>query len=527
MLIHKVALYARFSSDNQRTESIDAQVRAMKKYCKQNCWQIVETYVDEARSATTDKRPNFQRMIEDSSKGVFDIVLVHKLDRFSRNRYDSAIYKSRLKKNHVNIYSVLERIDDSPESVMMEAMLEGMAEYYSKNLSREVMKGMNETALQCKHTGGSPPLGYDVDGNRKLIINEHEAESVRIIFEMYDNGFGYSDIINHLNSQGYKTKKGCIFGKNSLYEILGNEKYTGTYIFNKLSSYSESRTRNNHSYKSCDDMIKIENGCPKIISKEVFERVQQRRMHNRKSAGRYHSKEFYLLTGKVFCGICGKRMQGNLRFSGRSKARLATYRCNTHRSECRNKEINKDYLDVYITMLLSEKLFNVKAMKKIVRNLNGYVKTYNFEYDKNYDKIKLEYEEVKNNLNNITSAIEQGVITESIVKRAEELEQLKLKTEDKLYKLHKFNVIEYNDFSYLIDEFKGLKRNTESFRTFVQRYIERITVYPYHLEIELNTGMGIAKELNEIVKIRRGELYEMFESKVRDDDEKKNSCCVS
>ena len=107
-------------------------------------------------------------MIADSGKGLFDIVLVHKLDRFSRDRYDSAIYKKKLKKNHVKLGSVLERMDDSPESIMMGAVLEGMSEYYSKNLAREVMKGMNETALQCKHTGGCPPLGYDLDENRHL-----------------------------------------------------------------------------------------------------------------------------------------------------------------------------------------------------------------------------------------------------------------------------------------------------------------------------------------------------------------------
>ncbi|MDE5771425.1 MAG: recombinase family protein [Ruminococcus sp.] len=167
--IPKVALYARFSSDNQRSESIDAQVRAMSNFCKQNHWQIVATYTDEARSATTDNRPQFQQMISDSSKGIFEIVLVHKLDRFSRDRYDSAIYKKRLKKNNVRLCSVLERMDDSPESIMMESVLEGMAEYYSKNLSREVMKGMNETALQCKHTGGCTPLGYDLDENKHLI----------------------------------------------------------------------------------------------------------------------------------------------------------------------------------------------------------------------------------------------------------------------------------------------------------------------------------------------------------------------
>lgn len=141
-------------------------------------------------------------MIADSGKGLFDIVLVHKLDRFSRDRYDSVIYKKKLKKNHVKLCSVLERMDDSPESIMMEAVLEGMSEYYSKNLAREVMKGMNETALQCKHTGGCPPLGYDLDENRHLVINEQE----RIIFQMFADGYGYSEIIDRLNAHGYKTK---------------------------------------------------------------------------------------------------------------------------------------------------------------------------------------------------------------------------------------------------------------------------------------------------------------------------------
>lgn len=206
-----VALYARFSSDNQRSESIDAQIRAMKAYCQQKHFIIVNTYVDEAKSATTDRRPAFQQMIADSSSRTFDILLVHKLDRFARNRYDSAVYKRELKKNGVAVYSVLENLDDSLESIMMESVLEGMSEYYSQNLAREVMKGMRETALQCKHTGGKPPLGYDVDAvTRKLVINPEEAEAVKLIFAMYSMGYGYSPILAALYQRGYRTKNGNV-----------------------------------------------------------------------------------------------------------------------------------------------------------------------------------------------------------------------------------------------------------------------------------------------------------------------------
>lgn len=516
MLIQKVALYARFSSDNQRTESIDAQVRAMNQFCKQNHWQVVATYTDEARSATTDNRPQFQQMISDSSKGIFDIVLVHKLDRFSRDRYDSAIYKKRLKKNNVKLCSVLERIDDSPESIMMESVLEGMAEYYSKNLGREVMKGMKETALQCKHTGGCTPLGYDLDENKKLIINPHEAEAVKIIFQMFADGHGYMAIINYLNEHGYKTKRGQIFGKNSLYEILRNEKYTGVFVFNKAASKVDGK-RNNHACKSSDNTIRIENGCPQIISKELFAKVQRIKAANKRNTGRYHSKEFYLLTGKIFCGICGKRMQGNLRFSGRSKTRLVTYRCNTHRSECKNKEINKDYLDVYIVELLRKKIFNATSMKHLVNNVNTYIRQYNSDYDTNYESVKSEYDEIQASLDNITKAVEKGIITKSLITRAEELEQKRAEIEIKLSEIHQLLPIEYSDFLPVIDEFRELERNTEKFRTFIQNYVKKITVFPYHLEIKINTGLGIADKINEIVKIRRGELYGLFKSRVREE----------
>ncbi len=156
----RAAAYTRFSSDNQRDESIDAQVRAIEAYCEQKGFDLVKIYADRAKSATSDKRPEFLQMIEDSGKGLFDVAIVHKLDRFSRDKYDSAKYKRILKKNGVKLLSVTENLDDSPESVILESLLEGMAEYYSKNLAREVMKGLKETAYQCKHTGGLPPIGY-------------------------------------------------------------------------------------------------------------------------------------------------------------------------------------------------------------------------------------------------------------------------------------------------------------------------------------------------------------------------------
>jgi site-specific DNA recombinase len=153
--IVRAVAYTRFSSDNQREESIDAQIRAIKEYAARNDAVLVGEYIDKAKSAMTDNRPEFLRMIADSKLGGFDIVLVHKLDRFARNRHDSIGYRMELKRHGVSLVSVLEYLDDeSPESLILESVLEAMAEYYSRNLAREVNKGMKENALNGMHTGG-------------------------------------------------------------------------------------------------------------------------------------------------------------------------------------------------------------------------------------------------------------------------------------------------------------------------------------------------------------------------------------
>ena len=345
----RVALYARYSSDMQRTESITAQIRAMEEFCKQHNWTVVAKYIDEARSATTDQRPQFLTMIEDSSNGAFDIVLVHKLDRFSRNRYDSAIYKSRLKKNGISVCSVLERIDDTPESIILESVLEGLSEYYSRNLGREVMKGMKETAYQCMHCGGSPPLGYNVDKDGYLAINQHEAEAVILIFQMYIDGYKLQEIADFLNQHGYRTKADRPFVTSSFLSILLNEKYTGTFVFNRVVAKSFDHKRNSHRSKPEQEIIRIPNCCPVIIPKVIFQRAQEIRKRGKNPNGSHKAKVVYICSGIIRCGVCSKNMTG----SQRVVPKFYTYTCTSPKAECNNiKEIDKDKLDEYALYLV-------------------------------------------------------------------------------------------------------------------------------------------------------------------------------
>ena len=510
---NKVVLYARFSSDNQRTESIDAQLRAMHAYCKQNQLVIVDTYVDEARSATTDRRPAFQQMISDSAKHTFNIVLVHKLDRFARNRYDSAVYKRELKKNGVQVYSVLENLDNSPESIMMEAVLEGMAEYYSQNLGREVMKGMRENALKCKHTGGRPPLGYDVDPEtKKLVINEHEAETVRIIFDLYSKGYGYTDIINRLNDEGRRTKLGALFKKTSLSSILTNPKYRGTYVFNKSSARSVWGTRNTHLYKPTEEIIAIDRGCPQIVDAETYKAVQSKIDQHKSGKGVYHSKYGYLLTGKVRCMHCGRSMTGNAARNAKYDNIYITYRCTTNAKYCDGRDISRDNLERYVIELLEKEIFSVPVIARLKKRIESKRKAKQKGAQERCKELMDALQENEKALANIANAVADGLISDALTEKMSLLEAEKAHILKELSEYDKINELDLLaiDGKTICSKYRKLKKTPQSpeYIDFLQSFIDKIIVGRFDIEITLKTGLGIDPTLDTVYSVKRQELYE-------------------
>ena len=493
----RAAIYARFSSDNQREESIDAQIRASEEFAKKQGMQIVKVYVDRAKTATTDKRPEFQKMIEDSGKGIFEILIIHKLDRFSRDKYDSARYKRKLKQNGIRLYSVTENLDGSPESVILESLLEGMAEYYSKNLAREVMKGMQENALKCQHTGGRPALGFDVDrATKKYIINEKEAEAVCMIFQLYLDGYGYHRIIDELNTKGYQTKLGKPFGKNSLHDILVNEKYCGTYVFNRSSSKDCDGQRNNHNSKDNEHVIRIPDGVPAIVSKDVFEKVQEKMKLNKRQPGAYKAKEVYLLSGLIVCGECLKRenreysMMGNSMYSGRDKLKLVTYRCSNRErtKECDNKELRREYIENYVLSELEKNIFQEKAIPHLLEKINAYQSAVNQEKDKDLERFKLELDEVDKQMENIINAIVAGMNQTAFAGKINELEERKLKLEVLIKEINlksQATVVTEEMLRGLFAMFRNFvtERDIPEIKKFIGNYVEKVIVYKDHVEV--------------------------------------------
>ena len=508
----KAAAYCRFSSDLQREESIDAQLRAIKDYADRNNMVVATEYIDRAKSATTDNRPEFLQMIKDSAKGEFTIVVVHKLDRFSRNRYDSAYYKRQLKRNGVSIRSVLENIDDSPESILLESVIEGLSEYYSKNLAREVMKGLKENARKGKHTGGTPPLGYDVDKNtNELIINEHEAEAVKVIFKRIIEGADYGELIRELQYKGYKTKRGNVFGKNSIYSILNNEKYIGNFIYNRSVGKDIDGKRNGHKFKPEEEWIRLEGAIPRIVSDEDFkivQRILKSRMQLRKSS---QAKHIYLLSGKVVCGVCGSNYNGDSRKRGDGSV-WCSYQCNRRKRTtgvvCRNREISRDYIDRIVLKKLAEYVFSDKYISKVTDEYNTYLIEQNGDY---IEKKKAYQKKIKALKEDIDSIVDLLIKTksETLIGRLSDLEDEKKKLEKELEKFQDGTVRTKVIEEEIAKVFNIIRRRLEvgdipNKRKIVEAYVDRVVVNPDKVVAYFNFVPGITldfakkKECNDL-----------------------------
>ena len=478
-------------------ESIDAQLRAIEEYTNKNNIQIVKTFIDRAKSATSANRPEFQNMIkfcEADNTGI-SMVIVHKLDRFSRDKYDSAMYKQKLKVNGIRVVSVLENLNDSPESVILESVIEGMAQYYSANLAREVAKGQKENALKALHNGGDAPLGYDVEHDKTYTINEEEAQAVKIIFDMYVKGYSYSNIIDELNELGYKTKRGNKFGKNSLHGILSNEKYTGVYVFNKTQRKGVNGKRNGHKQKSEDEIIKVEGGMPQIIDKETFNQAQEMMQRRKKSPGAHKATTTYLLTSIIRCGECSHAMQGNKRKDKYGNDYIS-YRCGCRKQkrDCKNREIKRDYLETFILQELEKNILNDDAIPVLSKALNEKLKESNDNNAELLKSLENKLEKVNKEINNILNAIMNGIVNSMLKEKLDELEQVKINLDLKMSELKRENKeidtvgVTEDQIRAMFSQFRKfvMERNIPECKKFIGDYIKEVIIYKDYIDVIFN-----------------------------------------
>ena len=463
-----VVIYARFSSHNQTEQSIEGQLKECYQYAKRNNYTVIREYIDRAMSGTTDNRPDFQQMIEDSSKRQFQYIIVYQLDRFARDRYASAINKAKLKKNGVRVLSARENISDDPSGILMESVLEGMAEYYSAELGQKIKRGMDLNASKCLSTGGNIALGYYVDNEKRFHIDPNTAPIVEQIFKKYAQGSTMADIIRYLNEIQIKTSKGNSFQKTGLRVILTNKRYKGIYTYRGTE---------------------IKDGIPRIISDELFEEVQLKMEKNKKAPARSKAKVDYILTTKLFCGLCESMMSG-VSGNGRSGKKYCYYACNNNKKKlCDKKSIPKDRLENLVVnetkALLTDENIDMIAKEVVALSKNES----NTPTLKRLQKLLRENKKATTNL---IKALETGqaaeIITEQIAKRQKERTEIEKQIANE--KIH-YPILTVQQVKFFMERFKNGNINDMKYRkALVDTFIRKIVLYDDRMTILYNIQDG-------------------------------------
>lgn len=399
-------IYARYSSHSQTEQSIEGQLAAAHAYARGHGYTVVREYCDRAQTGRNDNRDAFQQMLSDTDKHQFDVIITWKVDRIGRNREDIAFNKHRCKKNGVRIEYVAENLPDSAESVILESVLEGMAEYYSLQLSTNIRRGQLESARKLQCVGGTRPLGYDVDKETKrYIIDEKTAPVVRQIFEKYAKGATEVEIIRWLNDQGIRTTKKKPFTKSSLATLLHNEKYIGVYTYG--------------------DLVRVEDGMPAIVDRETFDKVQELMKVNRRAPSHTWTHQEYILTDKLFCGKCGSPMVGESGFS-KTGAKHCYYSCTGKRKKktCDKRPVRQDWIEGEVLKATREMLADEELLDWIAdQTYNYYLSVNGREEEKTI--LQKELVGVDTSIDRLVSAIEAGAFNDRIKSRLDALNEQK------------------------------------------------------------------------------------------------------
>lgn len=494
------ACYMRYSSHAQdEGNSIEAQEKAIRKYADENNYELQYIYIDKAKTGTNSKRSQFQKMVNDAQNGLFNVCLIHKTDRFARSRVDSVLYKSMLRKNGIDVISVSENFSkNKAERVITEGMAEVVAEYYSVNLANEVRKGLDVIASKGLHTGGTPPLGYDVGEDKKLIINEAEAEIVRLIFDRYANGYTYNAIAKELQAKGYKTKTGNEFSVASFSSILRQRKYIGEYVYNRRVAKDDFGSVNSHKDKPEEEIVRIPNTVPRIIDDRTFKSVQERLALNKRKTVTYRANSSYLLSGLVVCGECGYHYQGNTRSCGHNNNIYSSYRCGkkqNHKIGCGNSEIEKNRLETFVLEQMQRYLFTDEAIRTIVEKVNAY--SVSITKNQNADIILYEQElkSVEGQIKNLSNAIAKGVCDDILVEKINTLSATKndIKHRIESIKPKELPPIVESDVRQALTKFIDYMRENKEVecKAFLNKYIKKIIVYKDKVEVTFKVSSSV------------------------------------
>lgn len=469
-------VYARFSSHRQGEQSIEGQVAEAEHFAANHGLKIIHVYADRAQTGRNDNREQFQLMLADAAKHKFDALIIWKTDRIGRNKEEIALNKYHLKKNGIKIYYVSESIPDTPEGIILESVIEGMAAYYSEQLSQNVKRGMRASAVKGQCTGGTRPLGYTTDENKKYIIDPQHAPTVKLIFELYAGGKTVTEIVKDLNNRGLRTLKGKPFTFNSLNRLLKNEKYIGKYSYNKE--------------------VRIENAIPPIIDTETFYKVQEMLKYNQRAAAHKNSKVEYLLTEKLFCGKCGTGMVGVCGTSS-TGVRHYYYICMAQKKKrCSKKPVRQTWIENLVLENVIKLLRDDELLEFIAEN------TYKYYIEQNTESLQNALNDTNKSIANLIKAIEQGIINEATKKRMDELDEQKSELETALdsAKLKQNLGLKKEHILYFLQQFANMDyTDVECQKRLIKTFVNSVFVYDNKVVLTFNySGDDRTITLNEI-----------------------------
>ena len=458
--------YYRYSSHRQGEQSIEGQRDAAVAWAAAHGYTIIKEYADRAMTGMNDDREQFQLMLREMERLHPAVLILWKVDRMGRNKEEIAFNKYRCKKAEVKVVYTAESIPNTPEGVILESVLEGMAEYYSLQLSQNIRRGQRVSASKCQSTGGNRPLGYRTGPDKRFEIDPEGAAIVRQVFDRYVAGETQAEIVRSLNEQGLRTLHGKPFTHNSLRTMLKNEKYIGVYTYK--------------------DEVRVDGGVPAIIDVETFQKAQAMLKVNKRAPAHKWAKADYLLTEKLFCGYCGEMMVGISGTSG-TGAKHHYYGCsgkregllrkntgNSSRGRCTKKNVRKEWIEGLVLRETQLLLFDDELMDFIAEN------TY---YT---DALQANLQEVEKSLANLLKAVEAGIFNNTTKTRMDELEEqkrqilaslevAKLKTGLQLTKDHiLFFLRKFREMDF--DDIECQKRLIATFVNAVFVYDDRVTI---------------------------------------------------
>lgn len=468
--IRTAVAYARYSSAGQRDVSIEQQLQDIRAYAGREGYTLLHEYADHAKSGyhNVAARSQFLSMLSAAEKGLFDTVIVWKVDRFGRNREESAIFKAQLRRAGVNVLYAMEPIPTGAAGVLTEGMLEAIAEWYSRNLAENVNRGMRDNAMKCLHNG-APIFGYRRGPDGHLVIQPDEAATVRMIFSRYNQGVSCGDLAQELNAAGMKTPRGCAWSGQAVLRFLSNERYMGTYIWSD---------------------IRIPGGIPAIVTPEEWEKAQRMR---HKTTKHYEKNAVdYLLAGKVFCGHCGAAMVGD---SGTSHtgALYMYYTCQNKKARkgCHKKSLRKDDLENTVIDFVINRCLNGAECERIA---DAIVQAQKAQAQKSpLAKLEADLKDTEKKIDNVNSAIEQGIWTDSTVVRLKSLESTaaSLRASIEQLRFSQGQLLTKDRVMFFLNKMSGYDfTDPNRRRQLIETFVNAVYVYDDYLRIVINAIEG-------------------------------------